>query len=208
LPKTVLVRLAAGKSMTGDPTLLILLYFILPLWLLAGCADWLCHRASHIERTAGAKESLLHLLMLAEIGLPLLAGIFLQINAGIIAFMIVAFFIHEATAFWDVSYAVTVRNVSPIEQHVHSFQEMIPLMAILFVVTRHWDQFLALFGFGTEPARFDLSWKEEPLPTTYVLSIMAAAFLFEVIPYVEEFVRGLKANRGMLLPPKARSRGR
>src|SRR3954451_21386285 len=194
--------------MLNDPTLLILLYFILPLWLLAGCADWLCHRASHIERTAGAKESLLHLLMLAEIGLPLLAGIFLQINAGIIAFMIVAFFIHEATAFWDVSYAVTVRNVSPIEQHVHSFQEMIPLMAILFVVTRHWDQFLALFGFGTEPARFDLSLKEEPLPTTYVLSIMAAAFLFEVIPYVEEFVRGLKANRGMLLPPKARSRGR
>ncbi|HTJ55064.1 MAG TPA: diguanylate cyclase, partial [Nitrosospira sp.] len=131
--------------MLNDPTLLILLYFILPLWLLAGCADWLCHRASHIERTTGAKESLLHLLMFAELGLPLLAAIFLQINAGIIAIMIVAFFIHEATALWDVSYAVTARDVTPIEQHVHSFLEMIPLMAILFVVSRHWDQFLALF---------------------------------------------------------------
>jgi hypothetical protein len=180
----------------------------MPVWLLAGCADWLCHRASHIETTSGTKESLLHLLMLAEIGLPLLAAIFLQINAGIIAFMIVAFFIHEVTAFWDVSYAVTVRNVTPIEQHVHSFQEMIPLMAILFVVTRHWDQFLALFGFGTEPARFDLSWKEEPLPTAYVFSILAAAFLFEVIPYLEEFVRGLKAHQRVLVPPKARIKGR
>ncbi len=111
----------------------------MPVWLLAGCADWLCHRASHIETTTGANECLLHLLMFAVIGLPLLAAIFLQINAGIIAFMIIAFFNHEATAFWDVSYAVTARDVTPIEQHVHSFLELIPLMAVLFVVTRHWD---------------------------------------------------------------------
>jgi DUF2934 family protein len=29
----------------------ILLYFVLPLWLLAGFADYLCHRASQIELT-------------------------------------------------------------------------------------------------------------------------------------------------------------
>ena len=194
--------------MLNDPTLLILMYFILPLWLVAGCADWLCHRASHIERTTGAKESLLHLLMFAELGLPLLAAIFLQINAGIIAIMIVAFFIHEATALWDVSYAVTARDVTPIEQHVHSFLEMIPLMAILFVVSRHWDQFLALFGFGSEAARFSLAWKEPPLPTTYVFSVMTAILLFELIPYIEEFFRGLRANHGALVPPRARMKNR
>ena len=74
--------------MLNDPVVLILMYFILPLWLLAGFADWLCHRASHIETTSGAKESVFHLVMLAEMGLPLLAAIFLQVNAGIIAFMI------------------------------------------------------------------------------------------------------------------------
>jgi hypothetical protein len=194
--------------MLNDPTLLILMYFILPVWLMAGFADWLCHRASNIERTTGAKESLLHLLMFAELGLPLLAAIFLQINAGIIALMIIAFFIHEATALWDVNYAVTARDVTPIEQHVHSFLEMIPLMAILFVVSRHWEQFLALFGFGAEAARFDLAWKEPPLPATYVLSIMTAILLFELIPYIEEFLRGLRANRGALVPPKARARNR
>lgn len=190
--------------MLNDPSVLILMYFILPVWLLAGCADWLCHRASHIETTTGAKESMLHLLMFAEIGVPLLAAIFLQINAGIIALMIAAFFVHEATALWDVSYAVTARNVTPIEQHIHSFLEMIPLMAILFIVSLHWGQFQALFGFGSETARFDLNWKEEPLPATYVISIMAVILTFELIPYIEEFFRGLRANRGALVPPKAR----
>ena len=158
--------------MHNDPAILILLYFILPIWLLAGCADWLCHRAAHIATTTGAKESILHLLMFAEIGLPLLAAIFLQINAGIIALMIVAFFIHEATALWDVSCAVTARDVTPVEQHVHSFLEIIPLMAILFVISLHWGQFQSLFGFGPEIARFNLTWKEEPLPASYVFSIM------------------------------------
>lgn len=190
--------------MLNDPAVLILMYFILPVWLLAGCADWLCHRASHIETTTGAKESMLHLLMFAEIGVPLLAAIFLQINAGIIALMIAAFFVHEATALWDVSYAITARDVTPIEQHIHSFLEMIPLMAILFVVSLHWGQFQALFGFGSEAARFDLAWKEEPLPATYVVSIMAVILTFELIPYIEEFFRGLRANRGALVPPKAR----
>ena len=190
--------------MLNDPSVLILMYFILPVWLLAGCADWLCHRASHIETTTGAKESILHLLMFAEIGVPLLAAIFLQINAGIIALMIAAFFVHEATALWDVSYAVTARDVTPVEQHIHSFLEMIPLMAILFIVSLHWGQFQALFGFGSETARFDLNWKEEPLPATYVISIMAVILTFELIPYIEEFFRGLRANRGALVPPKAR----
>ena len=180
--------------MLNDPVVLILMYFILPLWLAAGFADWLCHRASHIETTSGAKESIFHLIMLAEMGLPLLAAIFLQVNAGIIAFMIAAFFLHEITALWDVSYAVTVRRISPVEQHVHSFQEMIPLMAILLLISRHWGQFQALFGFGPETPRFDLAWKEEQLPVVYVISIMVAALLFEIIPFVEEFFRGLRAN--------------
>jgi hypothetical protein len=183
-------------AMLSDPAVLILLYFILPVWLAAGFADWLCHRAAHIETTSGAKESMLHLLMFAEIGVPLLAAIFLEINAGIIALMIVAFFLHEATFFWDLSYAVTMREVSPIQQHVHSFLEMIPLMAILFVVSLHWGQFQALFGFGSETPRFGLAWKEEPLPASYVLSIMTAIVLFEIIPYIEEFFRGVRANKG------------
>ena len=43
-------------AMLSDPTVLILMYFVLPIWLLAGFADWLCHRASHIESTTGARN--------------------------------------------------------------------------------------------------------------------------------------------------------
>ena len=190
--------------MLADPMVLILMYFVLPVWLIAGFADWLCHRATHIESTTGAKESLIHLLMFAEVGIPLLAAMFLEVNALVIAAMIVAFFVHEATAMWDVRYATTARTVSPIEQHVHSFLEMIPLMGLVIVVALHWGQFLALFGAGTEKARFDLTWKHEQLPVTYIAAVMVIIVLFELVPYVEEFFRGLRANSGRLVPAKAR----
>ncbi|MCP1436612.1 hypothetical protein J3D56_000048 [Erwinia persicina] len=38
-----------------DPQMLVLLYFVLPVWLIAGFADYLCHRATNIETTAGLK---------------------------------------------------------------------------------------------------------------------------------------------------------
>jgi hypothetical protein len=82
----------------------ILMYFILLVWLAAGFADYLCHRASPIE-TSGWKESLLHLLPFSEMAIQTLAAIFLQINALVIATMIVCLVTHEATAIWDVSYA-------------------------------------------------------------------------------------------------------
>jgi hypothetical protein len=177
-----------------DPTGAILMYFILPLWLLTGVADWLCHKATHIERTSGAKESVLHLLMFVEMGLPLLAAIFLDVNALIIGFMIALFLLHEATSMWDVDYAVARRRVTPLEQHVHSFLELIPLMALLLIIARHWPQFLALFGAVEEPARFDLSWKAPPLPPAYIAAVLAAACAVAVLNFEESF-RCLRAKR-------------
>jgi len=194
--------------MTNEPAALILMYFILPLWLLAGMADWLCHRASHIATTTGAKESLIHILMFAEVGLPLLAALFLKIDALIFAAMIVGFLLHEATTLWDLRYASTARTITPIEQQVHSFLEMIPLTAIICVAVLHWGQFLSLFGAGTEHARFILEWKPEPLPTLYIGSLLGCILLFELLPYFEELLRGLRANDGALIPPKARGAAR
>jgi hypothetical protein len=187
-------------------TQLVLMYFVLPLWLAAGFADYLCHRASNIATTSGAKESLLHLLQFAEMAVPILAAIFLEINALILVMMIVAFLLHEATALWDVSYAAATREVTPIEQHVHSFLEMLPLMGLVLVAVLHWGQFLALFGLGSEPARFTLALKPDPLPWTYVVSVLVAVLLFEILPYAEELVRGLRANDGAFVPKRSRPR--
>jgi hypothetical protein len=173
-----------------------LLYFVLPLWLAAGLADYLCHRSTGIAHTSGHKESLLHLLMFAEIAVPLLAALFLEINALIILLMIAGFVVHQLTALWDVSFAIDKREVTPLEQHVHSFLEMLPLMGTLIVAILHWPQFLALFGAGPEAARFNLAMKPEPLPWSYVASFLVAVLLFEVLPYLEELVRGLRASAG------------
>jgi hypothetical protein len=190
--------------MEQDPTLLVLMYFVVPVWLMAGFADWLCHRATNIETTSGAKESVLHLLLFAEVAGPFLAALLLDINALVLAFMIVMFFVHEATTLWDLSYAVNLREITPIEQHVHSYLEMMPLMGVLLVAARHWPQFLALFGFGDEAPRFDIALKAPPLPLAYIISALVAALLFAVLPYTEELWRGLRANNGRLVPHVAR----
>ncbi|WP_343728438.1 diguanylate cyclase [Duganella sp.] len=171
-----------------------LMYFIVPLWLAAGVADWVMHRRAGIEHNSGPKESMIHLLMLAEMGLPVLAALFLQVNALVLLFMIAAFFVHEATAMWDVSYAVTRRVVTPLEQHIHSFLEMLPLMAVSMVALLHWPQFTALLGIGPEAADFSLRWKESPLPRHYVVWLMVAIVLFELLPYGEEFLRTLRGR--------------
>jgi hypothetical protein len=90
----------------------------------------------------------MHLLMLSEAAIPALAGLFLEITSPVIALMIASVLLHDMTALWDVSYAVTLREVKPIEQHVHSFLEMVPLMAVAFVCVLHWPQVLAPFGIG------------------------------------------------------------
>jgi hypothetical protein len=66
----------------------------------------------------------------------------------------------------------------------------------------NWPQFLALFGLGGEAPRFAIVDKDPPLPWGYVSSILVAVLLPEVLPYVEELARGLRANHGRLVPPR------
>lgn len=165
-----------------------ILFFFIPLWLLAGFGDWLFHRKTHISETSGAGESLLHLLMLGEVGLPVLAGLFLEINALVLAFMVAGFLAHEATVLWDLRYTTGKRTILPGEQVMHSYQEVIPLMLLALVAILHWDQFLALVTFSAQ-ADFRLAWKTDPLPPSYLAGIIAAAALLVVLPFLEELWR-------------------
>ena len=183
-------------EMVPDVTRRFLMNAVLPVWLAAGIADWLCHRATSIETTTGPKESAMHLLMLTEAAIPVLGGMFLEITSPVLALMIATVPLHDATALWDVSYAVTRREVTPIEQHVHSFLEMVPLMAVSFISVLHWPQFLALFGFGPNRPDWSIRWKERPLPTRYTVAMLTAQVGLEWLPYLEELVRTVRATRG------------
>jgi hypothetical protein len=178
---------------TNEILLDLLMYFVLPVWLVAGFADYLCHRASNIERTSGWKESLLHLLQFFEIALPILAALFFEITSAVILLMIVCLVLHQATAMWDVHYANKTRVVMPIEQHIHSVLEMMPLTCLLLVIALHWQAFIALFGFS--PASFAIVPKVEPLPWMYIVSVLGLTLMFEVLPYLEELSRGLRHRR-------------
>lgn len=165
-----------------------ILFCLIPLWIMFGFADWLCHRATNISETAGVKESALHLLMLAEIGIPLLAGLFLEINALVLLVMGIGLVTHEATVLWDLHYAHGKRDISPIEQHVHSFQEIIPMILFALVCFLHWEQFSALLAWS-DAARFSLEWKRDPLPAAYLAAVVGLSALFVGMPFAEEFLR-------------------
>lgn len=178
--------------MEFSPVANLLLYLVLPLWVLTGAADWLCHRRARIEATAGPTESLLHLALLGEAGIPLLAGLLLEINGVVLAVMVFFFFLHEATGYLDIRYAQAHRGISPIEQRVHDYLTAIPFAALLLVMAAHWPATLSLVG----QAPFDaaLRWKDAPLPVGYVLGILGAVLLFNGLPYLEELWRGLRVK--------------
>ena len=171
-----------------------LVFFILPLWMVAGLSDYVLHRRTRIEENAGTKESVLHVLQLSEVGIPVLVALLLDINALVILIMLVGLVLHEFTALWDVSYASKHRYVSALEQHVHSFLEVLPLMAVSFVTVMYWNQFIALFGFGPETARFELRPKSNPLPTLHLVALLMSVACFVVVPYAEELWRCIRAG--------------
>jgi hypothetical protein len=169
-----------------------LLYVVIPAWLCAGLADWACHRATAIEVTGGTKESLLHVAQLSEVGLPLLLALFFEINALVIAVMIVGVVLHQATAMWDVRWANATRTIPPIEQHAHSILEMAPFMAFSGFAILNWPAVLDLIE-----GRLSLSLvlKEQPLPAPYLAGLMVAVVAMGMVPYAEELLRCLRADR-------------
>jgi hypothetical protein len=170
-----------------------LMYLVVPVWLLAGLADYFCHRASHIECTSGVAESLLHLLQFAFVGVPLLAALFLEINATILLVMLVGLVLHQAAAVWDVRYANATRRVAPAEQHVHGVLEMAPAVATAIVAILHWPQLIALLGAGD--ADFALQLKRSPLPQWYLSAVMLGVALCGVLPYGEELLRTMRSRQ-------------
>lgn len=175
---------------------------VFPLWLLAGAADYWAHARSDIAHTSGTHESALHLLQTAEIGLPVLIVLFLQINALTLAMLILGVAAHTVTAYRDVRYAATRRPISPFEQFVHNFLNVLPLAALAIVVVLHWPAFKALPAWGDAPANaWTLRLREPAFDAGVIAGVLAASFLFGLLPGLVEFVRTLAARRRLRAPP-------
>jgi hypothetical protein len=181
----------------------VITWFLLPLWFAAGFLDYLFHRRTHIERNSGGRESLIHHLMLAEVGLPLIMAVFFRIDAGLILIFIACFVAHEITGNFDIRYAEGHgRNVSPTEDQVHSVLEILPMTAALLVILPHFGQALALVGAGPEHADFAIALKEPPA-LWKILVAGGALILFVLGPYTEETIRCLRARVVPIRSPQA-----
>jgi hypothetical protein len=115
------------------PANLLMMFFVLPIWLLAGLTDYFCHRASQIEQTSGVPESLMHLLQFGLIAIPALMALTLQVNAAFFFLAAAAIIVHHIVAYLDVRYANSTRRVTAFEQMVHSFLEITPITAFLLL---------------------------------------------------------------------------
>ena len=171
-----------------------LLYVLFPLWLVAGVADYMLHRRTDIERSSGLKESALHVVQALQVGIALVTCLFLEINALVLAISLICVLAHTFTALWDGLYTDKRRFISPVEQHVHSHLEYLPLVAMLLVVILYWGQFCALFGVGPEPAHFRLMLKEPPVPTKYLVVVLGPIIFLQGGLLMEEFLRCLRAS--------------
>lgn len=183
-----------------------IMYGVLPAWFIPGLLDWNQHRRTRIEQTSGTRESLIHLLMMTEVGVPLTLCLLCEINPLVLTTIFGSIAAHEATALWDVSTAEhSGRRVTTWEQHVHSFLESMPIMAASALCCLRWRQVRELLRGVRNPDAWRLRWKQERLPTGYLAAIGAAVVGTIVVPYGEELLRCVTTTDRKVCPPRITS---
>lgn len=158
----------------------LLVWGLYPVWLLAGAGDYLCHRQTDIEHTSGTRESWFHLLQFLSLLIPFAAATLMKLNAvvfGIIVALVVA---HSVLAHMDVSYTDGRRHISPIEQLVHGFMDVLPLIAVALIGVLYWPEITA------SPDAPVFSLRPPDLGRTLLLGSFA---LLSGVPILEELAR-------------------
>jgi hypothetical protein len=168
-----------------ERSLIVLLAgLIYALWLAAGLADYLCHRRTDIAATSGVAESWLHFLQFLVLGLGLLLGTLLSITPLVLALIAATVGAHSVLAFFDVSYTQGRRFISPLEQHVHGYMDVLPVVAVGLLAVLNWEEVTA--------AQWILRWKSPPLSSATHVALLGSFFVLAGTPIVEELIRTSK----------------
>jgi hypothetical protein len=158
-----------------------LIWGLYPAWLLAGAGDYLCHRTTSIERTSGATESWLHLAQFACLGIAFACAVLLQISAAVFLVVGALVLAHSVLAYMDGR-----RRILPIEQSVHGFMEVLPLVAVALLGVRHWQEISA--GATTFALHSTLDLERVLLLSSF--AVLAG------LPVLEELLRTLRVHAG------------
>jgi len=156
-------------------------------WLLAGFADFICHRRTDIANTSGTLESILHLIQVVIIGTALFLWLTFAPSFGLVFSIGFLVALHAVAGYTDTRVAYRVREIRPIEQHLHSVLDIAP-----------WIGFAALaVGFqqqaDMDANNFEL--RRPTLPIAVWVAIVTPSVVLVLVPAVLELVQAVSAGR-------------
>lgn len=184
-----------SRDAADETTRRFLMYVVMPVWSFVGFLDWLWHRQTKIETTSGVKESIMHLIMMAEAGTPILTGLFLEMNAGALALMGAGWLLHEMTVAFDVKYTISRRPIFTREQSTHGYMQTIPFNIVVTLACLHPEQAKSLIGLGSEKPDFTLRFRKPPVPLKDFAAIVTTMGVVSFLPHVEELWRCYRAQQ-------------
>jgi hypothetical protein len=169
-------------------------FVIFPLWLAAGFLDYALHRRTSIATTAGLRETRYHLVQMVQVGLPVLAVLFLELTPVVLVALVLLALAHTRTAYRDIRYANARRAILPLEQFVHAFLIGLPLFATALLVLMHWPLVHGPAGSVTLVAdAWGLRWRDPMWDAGIIAAVLAASFLFAVLPALFEYREARRA---------------
>lgn len=173
----------------------LILYGLLPLWGITGFIDWCCHRATGIERTSGVRESAVHVLMGAQLGIPIVLCLVFYVNVLVLLICILAFLSHEVVAHYDVHYSAPLRRISIWEVHVHNYMATIPLYLMMLIIVLNWEVARDLVTLDWQGKFALVRIPAPPGGSGYLRGYLAFMAVLCVFPYLEEFIRCVRFAR-------------
>ena len=162
-----------------------LLWGIYPVWLLAGAGDYFCHRRTGIERTSGATESWLHLAQFGCLAIAFACAVLVEISVPVFVAMVLLVLTHSVLAYIDARYTEPRRRILPIEQTIHGFMDVLPLVAIALLGAQYWQE--------TRAGSITLA--RVPSVGLERVLLVASFLVLAGLPILEELLRGLRHHK-------------
>jgi hypothetical protein len=159
-----------------------LLWGIYPVWLLAGAGDYFCHRRTNIERTSGATESWMHLAQFGCLAIAFACALLLEISAAVFVAMVLLVLMHSVLAYIDARYTEDRRRILPIEQTIHGFMDVLPLVAVALLGVQHWQ----------EIRQGSMRFARVPSNELERVLLLTSFLVLAGLPILEELLRGLR----------------
>ena len=168
------------------------------IWLVAGFVDYLCHRGTDIAKTSGAPESRLHVAQFVVLSVGMLLATILAITPLTFTMLIIAVGAHSVLSYVDVAYTQGRRYISPLEQHSHSFMDVLPVVSVGLVAVLNWKD-LTTAGWAFQVRKPSLSSGE-------LAWLLGSFFTLAGAPIFEELVRTTRTQSATAASPPLSSR--